>query len=188
MSHLLHLMRHGAPEVPDLLLGWHDMASTEEGISGCLDKARNLSIQHVISSDLIRASAPAEAIADSHGLTTSTDKCWRELHFGAWDGLAPDETDQQLLQRFHEDPDAYPPPGGESWSTLVERVKDAIDTLPTQDTLVVTHGGAMRAALAVLFCFTQQQTWSFDFPYCALLSLRIWTGPQRVAQIVGLIT
>jgi len=56
----------------------------------------------------------------------------------------------------------------------------------SEPTLVVAHGGAMRAALALLCGFTQSQLWAFDLPYGALLSLRAWPGPPRSAQIMGL--
>jgi alpha-ribazole phosphatase len=54
--------------------------------------------------------------------------------------------------------------------------------------LVVTHGGAIRAALADLCGFDRRQIWAFDLPYAALVSLRIWPGPKRTVQIVGLAT
>lgn len=66
------------------------------------------------------------------------------------------------------------------------RVSDATDALAPVDTLVVTHGGAMRAALHHLCGFDLRQLWAFDLPYGALLSLRIWRGAQPGAQIIGL--
>ncbi|EJU09069.1 phosphoglycerate mutase [Sphingomonas sp. LH128] len=54
----------------------------------------------------------------------------------------------------------------------------------TVPSLVLTHGGAMRAALAVLFHMEQPQVWAFDLPYASVLSLRLWPGEG--AQIVEL--
>ena len=187
MNHYhLHLMRHGAPEVPGLLLGWQDMASTAAGIAGCIGRAEQVSFGSILSSGLIRAAAAAEEIAMVHGLEAGTDNRWRELDFGDWDGLHPEAIDPASLRQFQNDPDGSSPPGGESWSALVARVSAAIDALPAEDVLVVTHGGAMRAALAALFGFGHQQCQAFAFPYCALLSVRIWPQVPRTAQIVGM--
>ena len=44
------------------------------------------------------------------------------------------------------------------------------------------------AVLASLFGFGQRQVWAFDLPYAALISLRVWPGTPRSAQIAGLWT
>ena len=176
---VLHLLRHGAPEMPGRLIGRTDAAPTPEGIRACRDQASDLDIEAVVSSDLARARLAAQAIGGDLGLPVAIDARWRELDFGGWDGLATSE-------RVGVDPDAAPPPDGERWSALVARVADAIAALPSRTTLVVTHGGAMRAALAGLCGFDQSQLWAFDLPCAAMLSLKVWPGEPRTAQIMAL--
>ncbi|WCT72359.1 histidine phosphatase family protein [Sphingomonas naphthae] len=183
---LLHLLRHGAPETPGLLLGRTDAAPTREGIAACVQQGSGLGVTRVIASHLARARKAGEAIAAADGLPFTIDPHWRELDFGAWDGLHPSAVEPQALGRFWNDPDAFPPPGGERWSALTGRVGTAIAALGEEPTLVVTHGGAMRAALALLCGFDQRQLWAFDLPYGALLSLRLWRGDRPFAQIAGL--
>jgi alpha-ribazole phosphatase len=65
------------------------------------------------------------------------------------------------------------------------RVAPALDGL-VAPTLVVTHAGAIRAALCILLALDYRQGWAFDLPYAALVSLRVWPGPPRTAQLVGL--
>jgi alpha-ribazole phosphatase len=185
-SFFLHLLRHGAPEKPGLLLGHADMPSTPEGIAACVAQVADLSFAALLSSDLGRASAAADVIGTGRGLPVRQDARWRELHFGAWDGLAPAQVDTTAMSAFWDNPDANPPPEGERWSALVARVSAALDDVAERDTLVVTHGGAIRAALAALFGFDQRQLWAFDLPYAAAMTLRLWSGPSRSAQIVGL--
>jgi alpha-ribazole phosphatase len=107
------------------------------------------------------------------------------LDFGEWDGLLPAEVEAQALGRFWEDPDAAPPPGGERWSALVARVSAGLEAIDAS-TLVVSHAGAIRAALAATCGFDYRQLWGFDLPYGSVLSLRLWRGEAPAAQITGL--
>lgn len=182
----LHLMRHGAPQVPGLLLGHKDMPPGADGVAACVAQVADLPFTALLSSDLARASAAAEAIGAQRGLPVQRDVRWRELDFGAWDGLAARDVDASAMAAFWNDPDANPPPGGERWSALLARVAAALDDVAAQDTLVLTHGGVMRAALAHVFGFGQRQLWAFDLPCGALLSLKIWPGAPRQGQIIGL--
>ena len=182
----IHLMRHGAPEKPSLLLGHKDVPSTPAGIAACIAQVADLPFAAIVSSDLSRAAKAADAIAERRGLSATQDVRWREIDFGDWDGLALADLDAGAAAAFWTDPEASPPPGGEKWSSLVARVSAALDGIAERDTLVVTHGGAIRAALAALFGFDQRQLWAFDLPYTAVLTLRIWPGTPRSAQLVGL--
>lgn len=182
----LHLLRHGAPERPGLLTGRTDSAPTPEGIAACVEHVSDLPFEALIASDLSRSRLTAQAIGKAHAMPVLTDARWRELDFGEWDGLEASLIDPERIGQFWNDPDAFPPPGGERWSGLTSRVAVAIDDIPARDTLVVTHGGAMRAALSVLLGFDHLQLWAFDLPYGALLSLRVWPDAPRSAQIVGL--
>lgn len=182
----LHLLRHGAPEWAGRLLGRTDAAPTPAGIGACARQAHGLDIATLVSSDLARAQAAARAIAVERNLALTLDPRWRELDFGAWDGLAPADVDAAALSRFWDDPEWHAPPGGERWSDLVARVTAALDALSPSPTLIVCHAGAIRAALAALCGFSQPQTWAIDLPYAACLSLRIWPGEKRSAQITGL--
>ena len=178
----LHLLRHGEPEVAGRMLGRTDCGSTAAGIAACVEQVAGLEFDCVASSDLIRARAAAEAVAPA----PQVDPRWRELDFGDWDGKASSEIDPTALGLFWDDPDANPPPSGERWSSLVDRVTAAIGGLTPVPTLVVTHGGAIRAALSSLCGFDHHQIWAFDLPYAALLSLTVWPGERAAGQIIGL--
>lgn len=176
----VHLLRHGATVRPGLLLGHIDVAVTPQGIADCVRLAAGATFTQAVSSDLSRAADCAAAL----GLPVRHDPRWRELDFGAWDGCDPATLPADALAAFWRDPDANPPPQGERWSTLVARVAAALADLPDA-ALVVTHGGALRAALASACGFDARQVWAFDLPCAALLTLRLWPD---TAQIVGLRT
>ena len=183
----LHLLRHGAPGTPGLLMGRTDGAPTAAGIAACATQAAGLGIERLVASDLMRSRAAGEAISRALARPLTIDPRWRELDFGDWDGRASGEVDRDALGRFWDDPDANPPPGGERWSALVARVAAALADLAPVPTLVVAHGGSMRAALHILCGFDRRQLWAFDLPYAARLSLQIWPGEPMSAQIVGLV-
>ncbi|QUT07388.1 histidine phosphatase family protein [Sphingobium phenoxybenzoativorans] len=182
----LHLLRHGTPIDAGKMTGWTDCASTQEGIAACVERAARLDVAAIISSDLLRARAAAEVIALRAAMPLTTDPRWRELDFGAWDGRAATDIGTDALAPFWSDPEANPPLGGERWSSIVARVGKAIGDMRAADTLVVTHAGAMRAALALLCGLDHRQVWMFDLPYASMLSLHIWPGEKPSAQIIGL--
>ncbi len=182
----LYLMRHGAPVLTGRMLGKTDCEVTPEGVAACRAQAEGLEVTHIIASDLQRASRCGAAVAADLSGSLTIDPRWRELDFGAWDGLESSAIDAEALGRFWSDPDTNRPPNGERWSALVTRIAAAIDDLPAEPALVVTHGGAMRAALHVLCGFSQPQLWAFDLPYASVLALRFWDRPSRSGQIMGL--
>lgn len=180
---LVHLMRHATPEQPGLLLGHRDDAPLPGGIAQCLTNAQGLEFERIVSSDLVRAQAPARTIAAARAMPLAVDWRWRELDFGDWTGLAPHEVDPAAHARFWDDPDKCPPLRGERWSALRSRIGEALAELDGPS-LVVTHAGAMRAALSVLFHMEHRQVWAFDLPCSCVLSLKVWPG--EAAQITGL--
>jgi alpha-ribazole phosphatase len=185
---LLHLLRHGVPEVPGLFMGRTDGAPTSAGIAACVDRVAGLEVGAIVSSGLVRCDRAAGAIGAKLTLGFTIDPRWRELDFGEWDGKAPGDIDQEALRRFWNAPDVNPPRGGERWSSLVARITTAIQDIAHGPTLVVTHAGAMRAALSVLCRFEFGQCWALDLPCASLLSFRLWPGEQLSGQIVGLRT
>uniref|UniRef100_UPI00226C93B6 histidine phosphatase family protein n=1 Tax=Sphingomonas sp. PL-96 TaxID=2887201 RepID=UPI00226C93B6 len=178
-------MRHGEPELAGRLLGRTDCAVLDSGVARCLAAAEALDVERVIASDLRRATDCAASIARAHGVPLHLDPRWRELDFGAWDGLSPSEVDAAALRDFWDDPDAAAPPGGERWSPFLARVAAALWEIEAP-TLVVAHAGSIRAALVAACGFSRSQSWAFGLPYGCVLSLRIWRGETPTAQIVAL--
>jgi alpha-ribazole phosphatase len=184
---VVHLMRHGPPVRTGLMLGHTDEPALTADCPAIRSRVAPLAISKVVSSDLRRAAEQAGTIAQDRQLSFATDPAWRELDFGHWDGLPAATIERAALAQFWGDPDAAPPPSGERWSELCARVAVALEA--TQDrSLVVTHGGSMRAAIAVLTGLDHRGVWALDLPYRALLTLRIWPGAPLSGQIVGLVT
>ncbi len=76
----------------------------------------------------------------------------RELGFGHWEGSTLMQMEQSHPEVFAErqlDKWGVPPPGGESYASATLRLRDWYDSL-LQDTVAVSHGGAMRALMVAL--------------------------------------
>jgi probable phosphoglycerate mutase len=108
----------------------------------------------IVSSDLGRARATAQALADRTGLPVHVDERLRETYAGQWQGLTHAEIRAAFgdaLDRWSAGQDVRPG-GGETRVEVAERMVSAVDEavrrLPAAGTLVVvTHGGAARAGI-----------------------------------------
>ena len=79
-----------------------------------------------------------------------------EQNFGRWEGLGWSEMealDPAAYAAFWDNPTRLAPPGGESFAALTARVAVAVDALTRRfagrDIVCVSHGGTIRAALAL---------------------------------------
>jgi broad specificity phosphatase PhoE len=107
----------------------------------------------VISSPLRRTTQTAEAIAAVLGREVQTNEDLVEIDFGTWEGLSFAEvrdSDPESLSAWLTVPDDAPP-GGESFASLVRRVRRARDAMitayPGQTVVVVTHVTPIKALL-----------------------------------------
>lgn len=102
----------------------------------------------VISSDLIRATATADAI-QARRRRLPHDHRLRELDFGLWDGMHFEEVSTrypELSRQYWEEPGDVRPPKGESWNDAAARVQEVVDGLNRQDhedIVVVAHFGVI---------------------------------------------
>jgi alpha-ribazole phosphatase len=146
-------VRHG-PTHEKAFVGWRDVPADLSDHAAIARLDAHLPQGAVlVSSDLIRASATADAISTGrHRLPH--DPAFRELHFGDWDGRHWQdvaETHPELSRAYWEDPGDHTPPGGESWNTAAARVQGAVTRLitahPGRDIIVVAHFGVILTQL-----------------------------------------
>ena len=148
-------MRHGQTEwnVEARIQGQGDSDLTEEGRVQARSVAERLAREHfdiLVSSDLGRAAATAQAIATRCAKPVVLDARLRERHFGVGEGMTYDEVDRAYPGAFarirNVDPD-FVIPGGESRRQFHERVRGAFESLATTHSgktiVIVTHGGVL---------------------------------------------
>lgn len=177
----LYLVRHTElKNVAGKCVGQSDVALSEKGVADIERLARlvkPLAPTRVVSSDLARCVRLAEAIANQFGVSPELDSAWRELHFGSWENKAWDEIRAQDEDAFEEWTRNFvetPAPDGESFLELRERVEKAMEKLKTlerETVLVVTHAGAMRAALSVAVGVPLERAFAIELNYGALVCL-----------------
>jgi alpha-ribazole phosphatase len=139
-------------------------------------------LQSVISSDLVRASATAEAIAARHDLAVVRDPDWRETHFGLFEGLRYKDVIEQYAahaKAWFDDPE-QPPPGGEKLSETVIRVQRALTALQAKyanrRVALVGHGGALRITLCLLLGMLPGEYWRFNVDPASVSQVNLYPG------------
>ncbi|MEJ6399055.1 histidine phosphatase family protein [Yoonia sp. 208BN28-4] len=147
------LVRHG-PTHQKAFTGWRDVPADLSDKDHIARVAAYLpNDAHVISSDLQRAIATADAIAPSQ-TRLPHDPALREFDFGIWDGQhfsQVAESHPVLSRAFWEQPGDISAPEGESWNDVAARVNAAIDhhaqAVPDQDLIVVAHIGVIMTQI-----------------------------------------
>jgi alpha-ribazole phosphatase len=141
----LWLVRHG-PTHSRAFAGWRDIPADLSDIAAIARLNAYLPVgAPLISSDLIRATATADALGQTRQRLPH-NPALREFHFGDWDGMTFTEVSAQwptLSRMYWEEPGHVAPPNGESWDAAAARINTAVDTLigTHQDIIIVAHLG-----------------------------------------------
>jgi alpha-ribazole phosphatase len=179
-------VRHGPTHRKDMI-GWTD-APADLSDLGALDRlARFLPADApVVSSDLLRALATADAIQHTRSRLPH-DQALREIHFGAWEGvrfdaLPPEDT--ATLRAFWESPGALRAPQGESWNDLSTRVSHVADALAQQHrhVIVVAHMGAILTQVQRARGLSAYKTLAQKIDNLSVTQLE-WDGTWRDVQV-----
>jgi glucosyl-3-phosphoglycerate phosphatase len=156
------LWRHGQTEfnAQRRFQGQLDIPLNDLGRSQAARAARHLaalSPAAVYSSDLLRASQTADALARLAGLSVKLDPDLRERSGGEWEG----QSDVELRAAYPDyttwttAPAAWSPPGGENGIQVADRASAALlriaDTAPGGSvTVAVAHGACLGMAMTRL--------------------------------------
>ncbi|WP_298909896.1 histidine phosphatase family protein [uncultured Aliiroseovarius sp.] len=146
-------VRHGPTHAKNMV-GWRDLPADLSDADALARLSAHLPDEAtVISSDLIRASATADAIGGERPRLPHHPDL-REFHFGDWDGLGWQEVssrDPDLSRAFWETPGDHVAPGGESWNQLAARVSGVVDGLNAaghRHIIAVAHFGVILTQIA----------------------------------------
>ena len=136
---------HGADD-PLTEKGWQQMW---DAVADCSDW------QHIISSPLSRCLDFAQQLSKKLKIGYSVDDRLKEIGFGTWEGLTPDEiiaNDIDALKRFYKDPIRNRPEGAEPLELFSKRVWGTYEDISrkhvNEKVLIVGHAGVVRAITA----------------------------------------
>jgi alpha-ribazole phosphatase len=157
MTTQIDVIRHGEPVGGRRYRG-HGVNDplTEKGWQQMWDAVANLSDwQHIASSPLSRCLDFAQQLSKKLKIGYSVDDRLKEIGFGTWEGLTPDEiiaNDIDALKRFYKDPVRNRPEGAEPLESFTRRVWSAYEDISrkhaNQKVLIVGHAGVVRAITA----------------------------------------
>ncbi|MGC2129715.1 MAG: histidine phosphatase family protein [Candidatus Aquilonibacter sp.] len=158
----LVLVRHGetAWNAARRFQGQSQVPLSERGRAQAAALGRALraeSFSHAYASDLVRALETARTIIGERRLDIASDPRLREFDFGEWEGLTWPEIVARWPQfeaRLPTQARRYEPVGGERFEQVTARIRSFFEDLraraPDGPVLVVTHAGALHAAMEEL--------------------------------------
>ncbi len=137
----------------------------------------------LLSSPLQRCRDFAEALGARHGLEVRIAEDFKEVGFGNWEGLSPQQVNDRYpraIEAFYQDPLARRPEGAEDLMAFSLRVNTALQQALSENTgeklLLVTHAGVIRAIIGQVFQAPAQSWYRINVDYAGLT--RLCFGPQ----------
>lgn len=122
-----------------------------------------------VSSPQTRARATMMLVREKLGLppeTYAVDDRLRERSWGDWEGRTLQEVklaNPEATRAYKADRWNDPPPGGESYAMLSERISGWLSTL-REPTVVVSHAGVARALLGLLTAMSKDELPTLAIP------------------------
>lgn len=178
---IVDLLRHGEPEGgvryrgngcddPLSERGWTQMRAAIAAVPG-----EDRRWDAVVCSPLRRCREFAEEFAAQAGRPLQVLPDLREIGFGAWEGLLPDEVRTRRAAEyaaFLADPVSGRPPGAEPIRVFRMRVEAAIDAAVAEflggRLLVVAHAGVVRAAVGRVLEVPDEAFFRIECGYASL--------------------
>ena len=191
----LDLLRHGQCEGGEIYRGSTDVPLTAKGwkqMEAAVGEASGW--QRIISSPLERCQRFSEQQGQRWQIPVVTEKAFREMHFGDWEGRCLKEvwqSERESVRRFYADPNKVSPPNGESMRAVQDRLLPAWQALLTEyageHLLLVQHGGTIRVLLSWLLQMPLAAVTRFDIPYASLSRIQVYDdGQQQFPRLVFL--
>ncbi len=185
----LHWVRHG-PTHEKAFVGWRDVPADLSDTAQIARLHAHLPAgAMLVSSDLVRASATADAISAGRTRLDNISDL-REFNFGDWDGRhfgEVAESHPKLSRDYWETPGDVAPPNGESWNDAARRVNRAVDALcaahPGADIIAVAHIGVIMTQIQRALAATAQEVIANRIDNLSVTELTLGPGGWNVVRI-----
>ena len=176
----LLIVRHGETEwnAEGRIQGHTDIGLSENGAQQARSLGQRLADRQIdvaYSSDLKRTSETARLALGHRNVVLNETPRLREYHKGIFEGMTLTEIQTQFpdeYPKYLEKDLSYAPEGGETTRDVSTRMASIIQEIKAkhldETVLVVSHGGALRAAMVSLLGMPLEGNWSFVFGNCGL--------------------
>ena len=190
------LIRHGETEwnSQQRMQGHSNSDLSEVGrgqIQALGELMKNVSFDHIYSSDSLRARQTAEAITQYSGHTLQFDQRIREKNLGVFEGLTSTEAKErhpEVYRLFKTAGANYVIDEGESTQQLLERALEFIEEIrlrhPQERVVMVTHGGVVRVLMKHALGLSIDAPTRFIIKNTGIFGL-IWNENWLVTQMGG---
>jgi alpha-ribazole phosphatase len=188
---LVTVLRHGEVRGrAHVYRGALDDPMTERGaaiVRGIAERLATPAFDRIASSPLVRCLDFAESYGGERNLPLDVLDSMREMHFGAWEGLTPEEAarlDPEHHSLFRGTAGKVGAPEGESITDLRKRVsrgwEDWLADARGGHRLLVTHAGVMRALLMELIGLDSAHGYRIALPEAAHIQVSVLPGEAPV--------
>ncbi|KRC48728.1 MULTISPECIES: bifunctional RNase H/acid phosphatase [unclassified Nocardioides] len=170
-------------------LGGDNPALSEEGRAQAAEVAEWLtelkeSVDVVVASPVRRTRETADIVAAALGLPVEEEPGFAEMEFGEWDGLTFTEVaerDKERMEAWFADM-AVPPPGGESFVEVRERVlaglNRVLDAHEGRTVVVVSHVTPIKTLVAHAMEAPLDALFRMELAPAAVSVIAFWPDPR----------
>ena len=182
----LYLIRHGETDYNNSLRfqGQTDIPLNQKGIEQAeraADFLRNIPLQAIYTSTLIRAKTTAEIIARAKGMELQETDALREMSFGIWENMNTKDIQKKYAKEwkdFFANPANTKIPQGESMSDAQKRVypvvQEILDRHPEGDVAFVAHGGIIRVLICTMLGLDLNRAWHLHVGNASITCFYYW--------------
>jgi broad specificity phosphatase PhoE len=197
----LFAVRHGDTEYARerRFAGARDVPLSPHGLRQCEEVGRALSgvaVSAVYASPLGRAQASALPIASPHKLAVRVEPAFREMAFGAWEGLGRADVAVRFPAEFEAwrvTPHLVRPPGGERLEDVAARVTAGVAALCEahggETVVVVSHAIVTRLIVLAALGLGVDRLWSVDASPAGITEIEYqdnWVTVHRMNTLIHL--
>ncbi|MDD2431320.1 MAG: histidine phosphatase family protein [Firmicutes bacterium] len=187
----IYLVRHGITQynLENRFQGHLDIPLSHEGVKQATKLARyleNNKIDAIYTSDLKRAVQTADYVAQAINLKLKILPSLREVDVGELEGLKWHEVKRnypEWVRTGHN----YGYPGGETRSEIERRVYNIWDSLikrhSSDNIVLVTHGGIIKALICHLLGISQENRSSFIIDNCSVSTIIVADSGVKVKSL-----
>lgn len=183
----LYVTRHGetAWNRENIVCGVTDIPLNETGMEqakATAQKLRDIPLDRVIVSPLLRARQTAALISQGRDLPMTIDPRIREQNYGIYEGAS--RFDEGFLNNKKSFAVRYP--GGESQMSTAVRVytflEETARAFPEESVLVVCHGGICRIIESYFHNMTNQEFFQFNMGNCEVREYELDLPPRKEGE------